>query len=576
MKKVLLLLFMLLLSLQNQAQVIYSQNFDTALTWTILHPTGTATGPGWARVTIGTAPSCSPFAGAGMARFNSYNIAAGNAYNLTSPSIALSGANYRVTFKMYRDDGYIDADNVKVYLNTVASSVGGTLLGTVNRANNLLPAVSANGWYSYSFDLPAGITGNRYISMLGTSFYGNNIFIDEVVLSQIQNNDAELVVLGLNSILPPTSVGNNTLSGIIKNTGANNLTSIDVNWQENGGVTHTQSMTGLNVLPGQTFFYNHTTPWVAAFGSSLIHVWVSNTNGVNDSDLSNNDITKQVSVASNTALRFPLFEKFTSSTCPPCATFDNGFGPFYLSNKPNLGLINYQVNWPSTGDPYFTSEINTRRIFYGVSGAPTMFIDAEDHTDSATASLNSNLANSQNKPAYFGLNATYYFNGNDIVVTANTMPYLSGDYRIFMAVVEKVTTGNATTNGETEFKNVLMKMLPDGSGTLLSTTYNTPITTTLSANVSNGTYINPTLTGAALLAEQNKIHTEDINDLEVIVFVQDMNSKMIMQAAKASSLLATNSFQTSTKVKLYPNPSSGIVKISTESDVQVKIIDILD
>ena len=114
MKKITLLVTLLFLSLQSQAQ-LFSQNFDTALTWTVSHPTGTDTNAGWTQVTSGTNPSCLPAAGAGMAKFASYDVAATNAYNLTSSAFTLSATStYRVKFKMYRDAAYsTDADNIK-------------------------------------------------------------------------------------------------------------------------------------------------------------------------------------------------------------------------------------------------------------------------------------------------------------------------------------------------------------------------------------------------------------------------------------------------------------------------------
>ena len=48
-----------------------------------------------------------------------------------------------------------------------------------------------------------------------------------------------------------------------------------------------------------------------------------------------------------------------------------------------------------------------------------------------------------------------------------------------------------------------------------------------------------------------------------------------MQAAKATNLLATSTFETPNKVKLYPNPSTGIVKITTENIVKVQVVDVL-
>ena len=543
---------MFLFMVQSKAQVLISQSFDTNLGWTVAHPNGTSTLPGWTRLTTGTNPNCLPSSGAGMARFNSYDVAAGNKYSLTSPAITFTGALSKVKFKMYRDAAYpADADKIEVFYNTVASSVGGTLIGTVNRNLTLSPSVTAEGWYSYSFNLPAGTTGTGYVSFLASSFYGNNIFVDAISVNQTLANDAELTALNLNNII---LAGTNTISGNITNGGSAVINTIDINWQADSGVINTQSLTGLSIAPGQSYSFTHANSWSPTAGQYSMHVWVSNTNG-GDNDASNNDITRSVLVASNSTTRLPLYEKFTSSTCPPCATFDNTFGPFYASNNTNFALINYQVNWPGAGDPYYTAETGVRRAFYGVTAAPTMFIDSKDGTNFDTALLQSDLNNALSKPSYFLLNATKSLVGSDLTVNVTTTPYLTGTYRLFAAVVEKVTTGNASSNGETEFKNVMMKMMPNASGTVLNCVADTPITTNLSINLT-GTFI------------------EDLSDLEVVVFVQNFTSKDVMQSKFAADQLSNNQFSNISKIKLYPNPSNGIVKIATEKSVNVTVMDI--
>lgn len=149
MKKITYLFFFLAV-LQGNAQVI-SETFDTALNWTVSHPTGSATNAGWSQVATGSNPNCSPYAGAGMAKFAAYDVAAGNVYVLTSPLFTLSSANtYKVKFSMYRDGAYpTDADKVMVYLSTSPLSNGTNLLGTVNRSISLTPVVSAEGWYNF-------------------------------------------------------------------------------------------------------------------------------------------------------------------------------------------------------------------------------------------------------------------------------------------------------------------------------------------------------------------------------------------------------------------------------------------
>jgi hypothetical protein len=47
-----------------------------------------------------------------------------------------------------------------------------------------------------------------------------------------------------------------------------------------------------------------------------------------------------------------------------------------------------------------------------------------------------------------------------------------------------------------------------------------------------------------------------------------------MQATYATNALATNDFSSISKIKLYPNPSTGIITIATDITVDVVITDI--
>jgi hypothetical protein len=558
MKKITLLVTFLLFSIWSEAQVVASQNFDTTLGWTsttVTSDSGTIIAA-WGRRTTGGAPNCSPFAGVGMARFNSYNIPNTSTGRLTSPAITFTGSSYRVQFKMYRDSGYpADADNVKVYYNTT-NAAGGTLLGTVNRSKDLAPTVASDGWYSYVFNIPGTLTGTGYINFLGTSAYGNNIFIDEVVVEQTPANDAEMNSLNMNSII---TNGITSIAGVIKNNGLSTINSIDIKWQIDAGTIYTQSESGLNISSGQTYNFTHNDQWTATSGLYSLKIWVSNINGGSvDSDATNDQIIKSISVATGATSRTPLYEKFSSSTCPPCATFNTTyFAPFLSSgtNADNIAFISYQVNWPGTGDPYYTTQTGTRVSYYGVSGAPTLYIDSKDGTNFNTALLQSDLNAALSNPAYFILTATKNIVGSNIEVVVNSTPFLSGTYKLHVAVVEKLTSLNATSNGETEFHNVMMKMLPDASGTTMNYTHDVPTTTTLNTSLT-GTFI------------------EDINDLEVIVFIQNETTKKVMQARVATQALANNNVASTSKIKVYPNPSNGIVKISTETPVDVIVTDI--
>ncbi len=558
MKKITLLIALFLISFASKAQVIASQNFDTALTWATTTTTSdqSTTINAWARATMGSAPTCAPYAGAGMAGFRSYSIPANGTGRLTSPAMTFAGATYRVKFKMYRDDGYpTDADNVKVYYNTTGGA-GGTLLGTVNRSIALAPTVSANGWYSYAFDIPGTITGTGYIAFLGTSKYGNNIFIDEVSVEQIPVIDMELSTLTINAI-QPNGAANLPIAGSIRNYGSTAVTAVDINWQVDNGAINTQTITGLNIAANQTYNYTHQATWSPAAGLYSLKVWVSNVNGGSgDSDANNNQIIRAVSVASNSTARLPLYEEFSSSTCGPCASFNGGYyNAFHDANAASYASIAYRVNWPGTGDPYYTTEVGTRVSYYGINGAPTLLIDSKDGTNFNSALLDADLATALSDPAYFVLSATKTLTDTNLAIDITTTPYLAGTYRVFAAVVEKTTYNNVASNGETEFHEVFMKMVPDAAGTTINCSLDTPVTTSLNVD----------LTG---------LFIEEMTDLDVVVFIQDYATKNVMQAAYATEALATPSFTQNNSIKLYPNPSTGIVRIKTTEETNVTITDV--
>ncbi|MEO8086813.1 MAG: HYR domain-containing protein, partial [Bacteroidota bacterium] len=178
------------------AQINNSESFDGVTFvpsgWSLISTSGTAV---WARTTSGNTgfPSVTvnPQSGAGEAWFNSYNASTG-VKSLVTPVIDLTNRGVTATnisFWMYRDNGYnTTADKVQVIYNTAISISGGTLLGTINRAIGLAPVVGANGWYQYTFAVPAGYTGStNYLVLKATSAYGNNMFVDDVAWQSFPN-----------------------------------------------------------------------------------------------------------------------------------------------------------------------------------------------------------------------------------------------------------------------------------------------------------------------------------------------------------------------------------------------------
>jgi len=415
-------------------------------------------------------------------------------------------------------------------------------------------------------DGAAFVAGVNYYTYDGPSFTAwdgvsqTNFNLQAGVGGATAANDAGVSDVDMPNIVV---VGNHDILATITNYGSTVLNSIDFNYKVDNGTTQTQSLTGLNLTNGQSANFTHNVAWDAIAGLHSLDVWVSNFNSIGADDIPANDhLIKAVSVASQTTQNMPLYEEFTSSTCGPCASFNaDSFNMTFLNvNTGHYNLIKYQMSWPGSGDIYYTAEGGVRRTYYGVSGVPTLYLEGSVGPDffQHPNQLQPKLDEAYAAPAYFDMTASYAIDAtsHDITVDVNWDAYLSGNYTLHCAVVEKTTTGNVGNNGETSFHNVMMKMLPNASGTSITTTADVFGSVQLSGALAN-TFV------------------EDWNDLEVVVFMQDDTNKTVMQSTKA--VLQTSDVQdvTFAKVRIYPNPSNGQISIDNAAGMQIQIVDVL-
>ena len=353
----------------------------------------------------------------------------------------------------------------------------------------------------------------------GNMYNLNYVYVDNFLLYNPLNLDGALISL---TATPSYFDVPMQVKGTILNAGTTTINAAEVNWQMDGGAIHTSTVTGLNVATQSMFDFTCDDLLAAAIGQHGLKVWISKINGDIDDFHGNDTLSKPITRVCLTVPKKPLFEEFTSSTCSPCAQFNASFVPWCNTHDNDITLVKYQMNWPSPGDPYYTLEGGVRRDFYGVGAVPDLYCNGgEVATD--IADVNSAYANAQTQIGMMDLVATHTLTGHVIDVTATVLPYANfTNCNLYIVVMEKVTHNNTGTNGETSFEHVMMKMMPDASGTALNLVDRVPYTTTLSVD----------LTGT---------HVEVWTDLIVGIFVQDQTLKMVYQSAysQEAAVLAT-------------------------------------
>ena len=153
---------------------------------------------------------------------------------------------------------------------------------------------------------------------IGNDFYVDNVCFDYVPFTPLAYDMAAIDLnTSLNLALPAAPF---TISGKILNISSTNINSVDIYYSVNGGTPVVDNLSGINLILFDTLNFNHSINWnPTSTGTYIIQIWAGNLNGNVDLNTANDVFTDTIHVWNNLAIRKPLIETFTSSTCGPCA-----------------------------------------------------------------------------------------------------------------------------------------------------------------------------------------------------------------------------------------------------------------
>lgn len=430
---------------------------------------------------------------------------------------------------------------------TVCIPDGAELLFTINDSygDGMCCAYGAGGWT---------------ITVDGTDVSTGGTFTTVQTATVVLGTDLAVNTIGLDDVI---AQGNTTITGTVRNNGITPVTGFTLAYTV-GGSPQSQNFTN-TVAPGASFTFNHSTPWNATVGSHNVQVTLSGVNG--DVVAANNTLSKPIQVATQSVVRKTVVEEFTSSTCPPCASFNAQFDPLLTSLDANLAWSNvvavkYQMNWPSPGnDPSYNPDGNTRKSYYGVTGIPDWFTDGVDPSGSTAAQAISNAAA---KNAFCNIQLSNSVSGNTLTVSATVTPYANfpGTYKLYLVAVESYTYTGGTTSQQ-QYKHAQRKVFPNGSGiTLANMQAGVPQTFTESYSFTTGG-----------VAPGNYNLWGWMDGLTVVGFVQNVSSKAILQGAVSDVVAGLAENELERGLAVYPNPTNGqlFVEYTMDAGAQVNV-----
>ncbi|HYV95187.1 MAG TPA: T9SS type A sorting domain-containing protein [Chitinophagales bacterium] len=357
------------------------------------------------------------------------------------------------------------------------------------------------------------------------------------------------------------------VTGKLLNEGSATITSFDINYSIDGGAPITAPVSGVSIVFGSQYDFIHPTAWTpSSTADYTVTIWASNLNGGNDEDPADDQLSTIIHVVPVVTQLTPLFEEFTSSTCPPCAVNNPIFDALLEDNPGKFTCVKYQMSWPPPGDDYYNPDGETRRTLYGVTGIPDLEVDGINPGVPPAYYTNSNFDQEYYKPSYMTIDATYTITDSTVSVNSTITPLIdfTGAIKAFIAVVENPTHNNASTNGETEFTYVEQKMLPNGVGTLL-----------LDLTANSVKTVDKSYTFSA------SSNVEDYGHLLVVEWVQNLTTHEVYQSAFATLVTGQQEIDnvSSGIINVFPNPATDVsdlfFQLEKDDVVSLKIMNTL-
>lgn len=343
----------------------------------------------------------------------------------------------------------------------------------------------------------------------GASIDFDNWYFDDFTVSVQDELSLRLKEINLNERI---GSGPFNLGFSVQNLGSSTVQSFVASYEIEGRTPVTETFTkNINSFETQDFSFTHTETLLP--GNYEISLNIETVNGEEENP-EDNALGMAFSVGISETQRIPMIEHFSSSTCAPCVGINTQMAELTEANPGKFTYVKYPANFPNQGDPYCIQESTDRRTFYGVSTVPLVFLDATAQLSNSTIIpvTEEALLERYNTPAFVNIKGAFNVEGNTINIFADVMSYIDiNNVNTFISINEKVTTGNVSSNGETEFHHIIMKMIESSNG--------------IATNLEAGKYKR-----FEYSVDMSETFVEEMSDLEVAVWVQDLNTKEIFNS----------------------------------------------
>ena len=500
---------------------------------------------------------------------------------LVTPAIELTDAKTpKLYFRAKATDQQVrDGFSLKISTTTTDKSAFSTI-----RSVRETP----NAWTDYVFDLSEYKGQTIYLAFIQNSTDKLMIALDDIRVGET----VEGLAAACNNAFTPlymihTHKGSDMpfpVTATLQNWSNTPITSARLCARMDDGAVIGKTFTNLNIaaangtlISSKTLSFNYIPK--AANPNAVFEIWFEQINGQN---VSTNRLNTNTFVAEETDLPYKqlIFEMFSSATCSGCGpwnkefhTWDSVYGGNDMTRSDGFVVAKFQVNVPASGDLLVTDETVARGKFYNIPYAPYWRLNgrffelrggSEERIEFTFQKFLDSLTRFHRTVSPFALQARLQVEGQTLTTEIRTTAKLpvQGNYRLYVALAEDSIHQRAQTSGESEFYNIVRKMLPNENGTLLKTPQptdeNTETTYAFSYTIGNDTRFYGSLDRVGVVAYIQNTETNEI--------VQATYASANGEWSRVSAWVNDSTYaidpgvpnesrrEAAADVKLYPNP----------------------
>jgi len=272
--------------------------------------------------------------------------------------------------------------------------------------------------------------------------------------------------------------------------------------------------------------------------------------------------------------KMTVIEHFTNSSDAASMNADDIIDSFVKENSGDVIDIQYHMNIPGYDPMNENSPLSSsvRSFNYGIPSVPYAVLNGgvveEDRFDfselKSTLEIDQVMQLSLQKPVFdVDLEVNWMEGGLEAttMVTCDVDRY-DDNIQLYVVVFETSVTQYTGENGDSEFRNVVLDMLPTPAGKLLGDNWRLGYD---EIRENDWTYLP---------------FVEDTDDLGVVAFVLNRNTNEILQAATSYKTPQVGTKRTAAMVEslfIYPNPARNVVNVNlgrpAQQDGRLEIID---